>query len=95
MSKSAKEHMESIAYGFWLRAADAHARGMALAKTSARIGQLCSMSSEEAAAESLQVFIEYGTVRMVDGNYEIVDEDEALMSGDFDIHMTTTKTGLS
>ncbi len=87
--KSAREHLESIAYEFWIRSADAHAKGMSLARISARIGQLGQISTEDEALESLDIFVQYGTIRMVNGEYEVVEEAD-----DMPITMTTNRTGL-
>lgn len=75
--KDAKHHLRHIADAFFTQSAEAHIKGMTLARTSARIEQLARILTESESDLVLAALIEEGSVCLVAGEYELVDVGDA------------------
>lgn len=72
----ASEALATIGHDLMVRAAEAHVKGMNLAKQGARIDQLSRLASEKMSETVLATMLESGVARCVNGRYEAVDDDD-------------------
>lgn len=91
--KSAKAHLQAIADALLLKAADAHVKGMALTRQSAKVEQLGRIAGDESVAQSmLSTLLSQGVVRCIGGEYEVVEDALPLPA---EIELTNRNIGTS
>jgi hypothetical protein len=90
----ASEALSAIGHDLMVKAAEAHVKGMNLAKQGARVDQLARLASEKVSETMLATMLESGIARCVDGRYEAVDvEDVKEPSAPIDYPLTNKNIG--